>query len=130
MNEKFNRQVNYYDFGYFSSGDYYQNVQRDTIDPGSVGCPSDGPCLTEIYKHGPNLVIKWHDVEHRDVFHFRWGRPGKPESPSELPGGYGGYFIIKNFRPNTTYTFKVSGCVSHFLAPSTCTNWTVAYYQT
>ncbi|PEX50196.1 hypothetical protein COJ42_13735 [Bacillus cereus] len=122
-------------FNYQVNSDDYQNYLYQTfpydynLDYRQLACPSDGPCKMEIYKYGLDLIINWHDVEYRDCFNFRWSRPGRQESHNELSGGYGGQFVIRNFRFNTPYVFKVQGCNTHIFALSTCTNWTIVNYH-
>ncbi|PEP75443.1 hypothetical protein CN581_26940 [Bacillus toyonensis] len=120
-----------YDLEYFLPSDYPEHNKRlSIIDYGPQLCSIDKPCITDIYKQGPNIIIAWSDVENRDRYNFRWGRPGMQEKQLQLAGGNGGQFILKNFRHNTLYTFKVQGCTTHFLSSSSCTPWDIGGYQT
>src|SRR5262245_60339306 len=73
-------------------------------------CPAGMPCILSVYNVRANLVVEWNDTENRDHYNFSWSRPGKSAVHSERPGGSRGRFILKNFHPNTKYTFAVQGC--------------------
>lgn len=130
MSNKFNGHVNsynYQDYPYQSSPnvpriflpvDYYRTLAHDVIQ-----CAVDRPCIGSVYNVGANLIIEWSDTEHRDHYNFRWSRPGRQDTQIEVPGDRGGSFTLRNFWPNTRYTFKVQGCHKAFLAPSRCTPW-------
>ncbi len=87
------------------------------------GCPAGMPCIQAVYNERANLVVEWNDTENRDHYNFRWSRPGKAAVQSERPGGRGGRFILRDFLPNTDYTFAVQGCRKPLIGRSTCTGW-------
>src|SRR5262245_9180426 len=86
-------------------------------------CPADRPCIKQLYQSGATLVISWDGLGNYDHYNFRWTRPGKAETQSEVRGGDGGSFRINNVNPDTRYTVKVQGCNSSFLGRSRCTPW-------
>ena len=86
-------------------------------------CPAGMPCILAVYNVRANLVVEWNDTEGRDHYNFRWSRPDKPAVQVEKPGGRGGSFTLKNFWPDTSYTFAVQGCRKPLIGRSTCTAW-------
>jgi hypothetical protein len=93
-------------------------------------CPADRPCITKFYQSGSTLIIGWDGHENFDHYNFRWSRPGKAETQSEVGGGSGGSFRINNVNPNMRYTVKVQGCNRSFLGRSRCTPWYVDSFDT
>jgi len=86
-------------------------------------CPVGRPCITAVYNQRANLVLEWNDTEERDRYNVRWSRPGKDAVQVEMPGGSRGQFSVKNFRPDTPYTFAVQGCRKPTIGRSRCTEW-------
>lgn len=86
-------------------------------------CPADRPCVTELYQSGSTIQIGWDGHQNFDAYNVRWSRPGRAESQFEVSGGSRGHTQITNAHSHTTYTVKVQGCTTHFLASSTCTPW-------
>lgn len=86
-------------------------------------CPAGQPCILAVYNQRANLVVEWNDSDERDHYNLRWSRPGRGAVQVERPGGRGGHFVLKNFRPNTKYTFAVQGCSKPLIGSSTCTGW-------
>lgn len=110
-------------YDYLYSYPYYQYIQDSYLASNVRLCPADRPCIIAVYNEGPNLIVEWNDSEKRDHYNFRWSRPGKQVKQMELPGGRGGRFTLKNFRPNTRYTFSVQGCRKPIIGRSRCTPW-------
>ena len=142
MNSETYRQIPYYgqsSFYYpycyfnFPSVDYNQYDEERAFTPTTlprswrtsdvVLCPYDRPCIKAVYNEGTNLIIEWNDTEARTHYNFRWSRPGKQVIQVEVQGGKGGRFTLRNFRPNTRYTFAVQGCRKPLIGSSTCTPW-------
>lgn len=125
----------YYPCCYFNCPpvDYHQYDEERAFTPTTlprswrfsdvVLCPYDRPCIQAVYNEGTNLVVEWNDTEARTHYNFRWSRPGRPVQQVEVRGGRGGRFILRNFWPNTRYTFAVQGCKRPFIGASKCTPW-------
>ncbi|HEX9400990.1 MAG TPA: fibronectin type III domain-containing protein [Anaeromyxobacter sp.] len=86
-------------------------------------CPADRPCILAVFNERANLVVEWNDSEERDHYNLRWSRPDKAAKQVEVSGGRGGRFTLKNFKPDTLYTFAVQGCRKPLIGRSTCTPW-------
>ena len=86
-------------------------------------CPADRPCILAVYNERTNLVVEWNDTEDRDHYNLRWSRPGKSVEQVEVRGGSGGRFTLKDFMPDTRYTFAVQGCRKPLVGRSECTPW-------
>ena len=86
-------------------------------------CAVGMPCIQAVYNVRANLIVEWNDTDNRDHYNFRWSRPGKPAVQVEKPGGRGGSFTLRDFWPNTEYTFAVQGCRKPLIGRSTCTSW-------
>lgn len=104
---------------------YYQSNQGLYLPPATSVrlCPVDRPCIRAVYNERANLIVEWSDTESRDRYNLRWSRPGKPVKQLEIHGGRGGRFVLRNFRPNTRYTFAVQGCRKPLIGRSKCTPW-------
>lgn len=86
-------------------------------------CPSDRPCILAVYNERTNLIVEWNDTEDRDHYNLRWSHPGKSVEQVEIPGGSGSKFTVKDFLPDTRYTFAVQGCRKPLVGRSECTPW-------
>jgi hypothetical protein len=86
-------------------------------------CPADRPCVTELYQNGSTLIIGWDGHENFNHYNFRWSRPGKAETQSEVRGGSRSSFRINNVNEGTRYTVKVQGCNRNIFGKSSCTPW-------
>ncbi|HZR04159.1 MAG TPA: hypothetical protein VFA81_13430 [Burkholderiales bacterium] len=97
----------------------------------SIACPSDAPCIVDIYETTDNGVgIDYRAHDRYDAYNIRWSRPGKPEVQVEHGGGYHGSFVVRNAHRLTRYTFKVQGCNRRFLGSSSCSAWEVRSIKT
>lgn len=87
------------------------------------GCPADRPCVVELYQRGSTIFVSWDGHENYNHYNFRWSRPGRGDTQSEVNGGSRGSFRINNVQPNARYTIKVQGCNRNLLGQSTCSPW-------
>jgi hypothetical protein len=76
-----------------------------------------------LYQDGSTLVVGWDGHQDFDHYNFRWSRPTKTETQSEIGGGRSGSFRINNIHSDTRYTVKVQGCNRDFFGQSSCTPW-------
>jgi hypothetical protein len=86
-------------------------------------CPADRPCIQELYQDGTTIIVGWDGHEVFNHYNFRWSRPGRSETQSEVRGGSSGTFRINNVNGGLRYTVKVQGCNRNLLGESSCTPW-------
>lgn len=82
-------------------------------------CPSDRPCIRELYQQGNIIHLSWDPHRSYDGYNVLWSRPGR--RGQFHVGGTSATFRTPN--RDMSYTFNVQGCDTHFLAPSTCSPW-------
>ena len=86
-------------------------------------CTVHGACLLGLFQEGHNIKIIWLSSDPTpDNYNIAWSRPGATGQFSAAGNKSVAYF--NNALPYTRYHFRIQSCETHFLAHSTCSQWT------
>jgi hypothetical protein len=86
-------------------------------------CLAGAPCLAKPTTSGNAILVSWTAERRYGYYRLSLAVTGSPASIRQTVGGTRIRYLVRPFKRNTIYTFKVQGCNRPAGGQATCTPW-------